>query len=267
MAENASPHWELLKAQVRGQASYRASFWLDMIGNLVFLGADLLTIVVIFRVTDSLGGFSRSDVLLMFGLGTVAFNLADLAVGNIERIRFYVRTGTLDTVLIRPLGVLPQLLALDFGVRRVGRLLYAMTILVVALSLSGVDWTLAKAVLVVVAPLAGAALFGSIFVATSTVAFWWIESGELAASVTYGGRDFSTYPATVYSGWFRRIFAYGMGFGFVAYYPALTLLDRPDPLGLPAFTGWLSPLIAPVALGLAALAWRTGVRHYRSTGS
>ncbi|MBB5869491.1 ABC-2 type transport system permease protein [Allocatelliglobosispora scoriae] len=262
-----TPYWELLKAQVRGQASYRASFWLDMVGNFALLGGDLLTVIVLFQVTPSLGGFTRPQVLVMFALGMVAFNVADLAVGNIERIRMYVRTGTLDTVLIRPLGVLSQLLALDFGVRRIGRVLYAVTILVVALVLADVAWTPAKAVLVVVAPIAGAALFGSIFVAASAVAFWWIESGEIAATVTYGGRDFSTYPITVYGQLFRRVFAYGLGFGFVAYYPALVLLELPDPLGLPELTGWASPLVALVAVGLAALVWRTGVRHYRSTGS
>jgi ABC-2 type transport system permease protein len=65
----------------------------------------------------------------------------------------------------------------------------------------------------------------------------------------------------------RRLFAYGLGFAFVAYYPALTLLDRRDPLGAPAHLGYASPLIAVVAAAAAGLLWRTGIRHYRSTGS
>ncbi|HEY7175036.1 MAG TPA: ABC-2 family transporter protein, partial [Micromonosporaceae bacterium] len=54
---------------------------------------------------------------------------------------------------------------------------------------------------------------------------------------------------------------------FVAYYPALTMLRRPDPIGLPAWTGWLSPAVGVSACACAALVWRVGVRHYRSTGS
>jgi len=104
-------------------------------------------------------------------------------------------------------------------------------------------------------------------VATATVAFWWIDSGEFANGFTYGGRDFTSYPITVYSGFFRRVFAYGLGFGFVAYHPTLGLLGRPDPLGLPAWMAWSTPAVAAAACGLAALAWRSGVRHYRSTGS
>jgi ABC-2 type transport system permease protein len=121
--------------------------------------------------------------------------------------------------------------------------------------------------LLVVAPIAGAVFFGAIFVATATLAFWWIESGEASAIVTYGGRDFTGYPTSIFGGWFRRVFAYALGMAFVAYYPALALLGVPDPLGLPAWAGWAAPAVAPVAAMAAGLVWRTGVRHYRSTGS
>lgn len=263
----ANPYLALLTTHVRARAAYRFSFWVDMASNVAFLGADLLALLVMFAVADNLGGFTRPQVLVMFGFSGVAFTLADMAVGNIERLRSYVRTGLLDTVLIRPLSVMGQLLAIDFGVRRVGRLIYSITILVVALGLVHPQWTLARAALVVVAPIAGAVLFGSIFVATSTVAFWWIESGELGNVVTYGGRDFTSYPTAIYGGWFRRLFGYALGLSFVAYYPALFVLGVPDPLGLPAWAGWVCLLAAPVAAGAAALIWRTGVRNYRSTGS
>ena len=81
------------------------------------------------------------------------------------------------------------------------------------------------------------------------------------------GHDFASYPVTVYGALMRRLLAYGLGFAFVAYYPALALLGRPDPLGAPAHLGYAAPLIALAAAALAGLLWRTGVRHYRSAGS
>jgi ABC-2 type transport system permease protein len=103
--------------------------------------------------------------------------------------------------------------------------------------------------------------------ATATVTFWWVESGELGNALTYGGHDFSGYPITAYGALFRRLFAYGLGFAFVAYYPALVLLGRDDPLGAPAALGYGCPLIAAAAAFLAGLLWRAGIMHYRSTGS
>lgn len=262
-----SPYLHLIRAELRGQASYRTSFAVDVAGNFLTIGMDLLALLVMFRVTPALGGFSVREAVFLLALANSGFALADLAVGSIERIRRYVRTGLLDGILVRPLGVLPQLLAMDVGLHRVGRVIGSAGLLGAAVALVGIDWTPARAVLFVLTPLAGALFFGSIFVASATVAFWWIESGELANSLTYGGRDFASYPITVYGKWFRRLFAYGLGFGFVAYHPALALLGRTDPLGLPAWVGWTSPLAAVAAAGVAAVVWRVAVRHYRSTGS
>jgi len=257
----------LLGAQVRAQTQYRFSFWLDAVASSVISLLDIVAVLVLFRATPALSGFSVRQCLVIAALGNVAFSLADASVGNIDTMRQYIRTGRLDAMLLRPLGVLPQLVFGDFAPRRLGRVLQSCVVLVVTLVLVHPQWTVGRAVLVVVAPIAGAVIFSSVFVAGSTVAFWFVESGEFANAFTYGGRDFTLYPVSIYPGWFRGIFAYGLGFAFVAYYPALALLGLPDPLGAPPALAWCSPLVAVPAVAVAALIWRTGVRHYRSTGS
>ncbi|MBO4163160.1 ABC-2 family transporter protein [Micromonospora sp. MMS20-R2-23] len=257
----------LLGAQARSQTAYRASFLLDLLGNVGATVFDVVTVLVIYGVTRELGGFTLRETLVMVGLSASAFAVADLLVGNIERLPTHVRTGLFDAVLLRPLGALPQLLLMNLPLRKVSRGVFGVGVLVVALTSAGIDWTPARVALAVVAPLAGVVFFGSLFVATATVSFWWVDSGELANSVTYGGRDFTTYPVTIFDGWFRAAFAYGLGFAFVSYQPALALLGRADPLGLPSWAGWAAPAVALVAAALAATAWRTGIRHYRSTGS
>jgi ABC-2 type transport system permease protein len=257
----------ILAAQIRGQASYRTSFALDLAANALTPVIDLVALVAVFQVTRTLGTFSAIEVLVMFGLSGVGFSLADLLVGNIEKIQTYVRQGLLDTVLVRPLPVLGQLITGDFTLRRVSRVVVSVVVLALATSWAQVQWTPARVALVLTAPIFGAAFFGAMFVATATVAFFWIDSGQFAHGFTYGGRDFTSYPMNVYSGVFQKLFAYSMGFAFVAYYPALALLGRTDPLGAPDWVVWGTPLVALVAIGLAGVAWRFGVRHYRSTGS
>lgn len=269
MAEHprATAYRALLVAQVRAQTQYRFSFWLDAVSSSVVSLLDIVAVLVLFRATPALGGFSVRQCLLIAALGNVAFSLADASVGNIDTMRQYIRTGRLDSMLLRPMGVLPQLVFGDFAPRRLGRVLQSCLVLAGTLIWLDPQWTVGRVVLVVAAPLAGAVIFASVFVAGSTVAFWFVESGEFANAFTYGGRDFTLYPISIYPGWFRKIFAYGLGFAFVAYYPGLALLGVADPLGAPAALAWCSPLIAVPAVLAAALVWRVGVRHYRSTGS
>lgn len=263
----ANAYRELLLAQVRSQTQYRLSFALDLLFSTMLTALDIATVWVLFAVNDSLGGFGGPEVLLMVGIGALAFPVADFTVGNVDRLRVYVRSGLFDAVLLRPLSALGQLVVMDFAPRRAGRVVQGAAIYVVALSVAPVQWSVPVVTLVVVAPLAGAVFFGAIFVAGATVAFWWIDSGEVANAFTYGGKDMSMYPMTVYGGLFRRFFAYGLGFAFIAYLPALAMLGRSDPLGTPDWLRWCSPLTALIVAAGAGLFWRTGVRHYRSTGS
>jgi ABC-2 type transport system permease protein len=267
VADRASAYWALFRGHARGNMSYRVSFTVDVLTNVSATALDVFTVLVLFTVTRTLGGFDVRSALVVTCLTACAFALADLVVGNIEKIKLYVRTGLFDAILLRPLGALPQLLLMDMPIRKFSRGIFGTAVYAVSLASADIAWTPARAVLAVVAPLGAILFFAAVFVATATVAFWWTESGEIGNAFTYGGRDFTSYPVTVYSGWFRTVFAYGLGFAFVAYYPALALLGRPDPVGLPDWVGWVAPAVGLPAAAAAAALWRVGVRQYRSTGS
>ena len=257
----------LIGGQFRSVASYRASFAVELLSNVGATAFDVVTVVVLFSSTTVVAGFTLAEAMLVVSLSSLGFALADFTVGNIDHLKTYVRTGTMDAVLVRPLGALAQLVCMDLPVRKALRLLLSTGVLVFALRVNELVWAPATVLLLVITPLAGAVFFGAIFVLSASLAFWWVDSGEVGNAFTYGGRDFTSYPIPLYGGWFRAFFAYALGFGFVAYQPAITLLGRADPLGLPGWTGFLSPLVACVAATIAAVVWRAGIRHYRSTGS
>jgi ABC-2 type transport system permease protein len=257
----------MVAGKFRSVASYRTSFAFEVISNLGSTVLDVLTVFVMFRAATVVGGFTLTEAVLMTGLAMTGFVFCDAVVGNIDDLQKYVRAGTFDTILLRPLGVLPQLIFMDLPIRKVLRVAFGVTLYGVALHINHVHWTPARVLLAVLAPIGGAVFFGAVFVLSASIAFWWVDSGQVGNAFTYGGRDFTSYPISVYGGWFRDVFAYALGFGFVAYQPALALLGRADPVGLPGWAGFAAPLVCLPATLVAALVWRSGVRHYRSTGS
>jgi viologen exporter family transport system permease protein len=257
----------LVQAQIHSQTQYRVSFGVDLGLAALMTLIEAAMVLVLFRVTPTIGGFDLREVLLMSALAAISFDLADFLVGNIERLSRYVRTGLFDTVLVRPLGALPQLLCTDFSLRRAGRVAQSTALLVVVLWYADIAWTPERALLLIVVPVSGCALFAATFVLSASVAFWFVESGEIANAFTYGGKEFARYPATIYPIALRRVFGYGMGLALVGYHPALVLTGRADPLGGPSWLAWLAPIAALSAWALALFVWRTGIRHYRSTGS
>ncbi|GLW91465.1 ABC transporter permease [Actinokineospora globicatena] len=267
LLDTARVYGRVLRAQVRSQWQYRTSMLLEILGSTVVNGLDIATVFVLFSVTGVLGGFTGTEVLLMTALSAVSFTWGDLVAGSADKLREYVRSGLFDSLLLRPLSALLQLAVITFALRRIGRAVQGLVLYIVALCVADIPWTVERTLFALIVPISGAVFFSSLFVAGATVAFWWIESGELANAFTYGGRDFTSYPSTMYGGWFRDLFTLGLGFGFVAYFPSLVLLGKPDPLGLPTAVAWGSPLVSIIAACLATVIWRFGVRHYRSTGS
>jgi ABC-2 type transport system permease protein len=113
----------------------------------------------------------------------------------------------------------------------------------------------------------GTAIFGAVWVLTSSIAFWTVETQEIANSFTYGGDFLTDYPIDVLSGWLRRLVVFVVPLASVVYLPTVRLLDKPMPLGLPRAAAWSGPFVA-VAAGLVARGvWGLAIRHYRSTGS
>jgi ABC-2 type transport system permease protein len=110
-------------------------------------------------------------------------------------------------------------------------------------------------------------VFLAIFIVGAATAFWTPQTGELTNMFSFGGQFMTSYPMHIYQSWMRSIFTFVIPLAFVNYYPALYLLGKPDPLGLPLWTPFLAPLLAGAVLGGAAAFWRVGVRRYQSTGS
>lgn len=257
----------IVSSRIRSQLAYPASFALDLTAQVIGQCIELVAILVVFTQVSSLGGFDRHEVVLMYGLAATAFGLADLAVGQIQELPTYIRTGELDVLLLRPLGTLPQLLCADVSLKRLGRVGAGVAVLGYALATAGIGWTPLRVLVAASAPLVGAVILAAIWVAANTVSFWLVDGREVANSVTYGSSFSTSYPITVYGPWLRRVLCFAVPGAFVAYFPALALLGRPDPLGFPDALRYASPLVAVVAVGVAALVWRTGVRRYQGTGS
>ena len=97
------------------------------------------------------------------------------------------------------------------------------------------------------------------------IQFWTADTSEVANAFTYGGDTVMKYPLTVYPTEVVKALTFVLPLAFVNWYPALYVLGRDDPFGCRAgsSTRHRSPRWCLTAAGLA---WRTGVRHYRSTG-
>ncbi len=267
MGESIALYRTLVAARIRGDLQYRASFWLMTTASAFMTLMDFAVILVLFTRVDRLAGWSVGEVAFLYGASGMSFHAADFLVGGLDSLPMHVKSGSFDRFLTRPVSPRTQLMAEGFAFRRLGRVVQAAAVLAYGMAAAPIDWTLARAAMVPAMVLVGVAVYAGIWLAVASVPFWLIEGREFANAFTYGSNFSTSYPITIYGPWLRRVVCYAVPAAFVAYFPALALLDRPDPLGLPHELRYANPVVALVTVAVAALVWRTAVRHYQGAVS
>jgi ABC-2 type transport system permease protein len=266
VAESILVWRRLVGAQVRSQLQYPTSFALQIVGTVLISFIDFLAVLIVFHNVRRLGTWSVHEVALLYAISMIAFAFADLVVGHIDLLPQKIRDGNFDLLLVRPRSTLFQVVVLDFQLRRLGKAAQAAVVLVWALANLHIDWTFGRVAMLVLMVPVGTVIFAAVWVAAACVVFWTTEGGEFANGFTYGGNFLTEYPIDLYAQWMRRLLAFIVPLGFVAYFPALYILDKPDPLGLPRALEFSGPVVAVAASLAAGAIWRFAVRHYRSAG-
>ena len=257
----------LLSANFRSQMQYRVSFIADLVGNFLVAILDLAMVGILLTRFSAIGGWTLGEVLFLYGSSSVSFSLAELIAGGFDDFDAWVVRGEFDQVLLRPLPITFQMLTARFHVRRIGRLAQALIALILAFTLLDLRWDAGQVAFFAVMLLGGMLLFTSIFIAGATFAFWAPHAHEAVNIFTYGGQFMLSYPLHIYQQWMVSVFTFVIPMAFINYYPALYLLGKPDPFGLPSFVPFLSPIVAVAAFRVTLALWRSGVKHYQSTGT
>lgn len=252
---------------IRSTTTYRSSFALTLFSSFTVTLFDFVVILLMFGQVEGLGGFSFGEVAFLYGTTGTSFGLADLTMGSLQRMGKRVRDGSLDTFLMRPAPVLAQVAADKFALRRLGRVAQGALVLVWSLVVLDVDWTAAKVLLVPAMVLCGTVIFSAVMVVGASALFLAQDAAEVTNSFTYGGNTLLQYPPTIFAQDLVKGVVYVVPLAFVNWLPALYVLGRPAPAGVPGWAAFLSPVVAAVCCALAGLAWRAGLRSYRSTGS
>ncbi len=254
-------------AWVRAGFTYRTSFVVLTSTGMILTFLDFAIILIMFSHLDALGGFTLTQIAVLYGLSGFAIGVADLLLGNAEMLGQRVRDGTLDQMLVRPVPALVQVAADRFALRRVGRVLQSGAVLGWGLSAAPIDWTPLRVLVLASALVCGSLIFASLFVLGGAFQVFAGDASEVANAFTYGGNTLTQYPLAIYPVEVVRAVTFIVPLAFVNWYPALYVLGVDDPFDLPAAFQVASPVVAALFVAVAALTWRTALRHYRSTGS
>lgn len=252
---------------IKSQLQYPVSFLLQTLAQLIMEGGEMMALILIIDRFDHLHQWEAGDLFFFFGIMSVTFYLTEcFGRGITGAFPSMVRSGQLDTLLLRPRGILTQVLCSDVDPRRITCIAVGVVALIIGSRLSAVSWTPLKVLLLFEAVAFGFLLILALFMIEAIFCIHSVKSVELVNAITYGGRSACEYPVTIYPRPLRVLFTTLAPFALVLQIPAGYILEKPL-FPWPAWTAFLCPLSGAVIFAVIELFFQRAMRFYRSTGS
>ena len=252
---------------LKSQLQYPVSFLLQTLAQLIMEGGEMMALILVISRFERLGHWEPGDLFFFFGIMSVTFYLTEcFGRGVTGAFPSMVRTGQLDTLLLRPRGVVTQVICSAVDPRRIACIAVGVVALVAGSRLSSVRWSFLKGFLLVEAVSFGFMLILGLFLIEAIFCIHSVKSVELVNAVTYGGRSACEYPVDIYPRPLRILFTAFAPFALVLQVPAAYILDKPLFQG-PGWLVLLCPLSGAVLFCVIYLLFRRAIRFYRSAGS
>ena len=255
-----------MKMLWKSAAQYRSSLVMQVIAQVVMTAGDLLAVLVLMDRFLHIGRWQPAEVLFFFGVMQLTFAMTECFGRGISSFQGFVGSGSFDTVLLRPRGLLLQVICSQLDPRRFGSFLVGGAAVALASRALGLQWTAAKALLFGETVLGSLLLLLGLFLIEATASFFSVRSIEMVNALTYGGRSTCQYPIDIYPKPLRLLFLYVAPIALCMHLPVSVMLGRPM-FDVPGWCVWAAPLAGLLFFLLMAKAWYVGVKHYRSTGS
>lgn len=262
LAYYARIYFLIVSQYLKARMQYKADFWISAVGMALQCLMGYFTLWVMFRSIPSLAGWRYDELVFLYSFSLLAVSPAAIVFDNVWSLRFHIQQGTFIRYYFKPLNMMFYYMSEMVNIKAFTQLVFAIALLISSSIALGIRWDI-PAVLALLGLLASASLImTSLLVLSASTAFWIVNSyGVLNFFMRM--RDYSRYPVTIFTGFFRIFFTFVVPIGFVAFFPSRALL-RPAEAG---WEVWLTPAVGAGLFALAYLVWDRGTKAWSGTGS
>lgn len=239
------------------QLEYRLNFWATGALSLFWVVWASAGIGVYFRFTDTIAGWSYPELVVVIGLFYTLNGVRQALIQpNLAKMTEYIRLGTLDFLLTKPVNA--QFLV---SFRHLGIYNCLDPVLGLGLALAGLiaaDRPVRLSALLSFGLLLASALvllYGlSLLLISASV---WAVDSEGIDDLLQGAVETGRFPVQLYRGIVQALLTVAVPVAFLTTFPAEALLGRVAPAIL-----LIAPLMATASVLAGSFMWRMALRSY-----
>lgn len=232
---------------------------------------EMISVVVMYLMLSSfvhIKGWQMNELFFLYSFLFLSYSLFIFFFTGIRDFDNMVYTAEFDSFLIRPLGLMFQIVAsrVDFCAG-IGHGTVGVILMLKTANSVGIQWNAQSITYYIAALIGGAIIQASLFMVSSVFSFWAIKTVNVRNMIFFNSRRFAGYPISFYPGIIQKILMFVVPFAFVSYFPAQYFLKKPD-IGM-FWNGYLylTPVVGILMFFLVYMFWRFGLKQYKSSGN
>lgn len=251
-----------ISKQIKALMIYRADFVVGILCLFLSFITATFSIWAIFEKTNSVGGWTKHEVIFMYGYNLFVSGVAWLFFNQSWALRDSVISGGFIKYKIRPINPLFHFFAESIDLRSIVTAILGLITLIASASELHYSWTAKYIVLMLIFSVLSAALLAGLIVLASAMAFRFTISNPLLGFLA-GMHGIAHFPMTIYGRVMGTFLSTVVPIAFMSFYPCAILLGKID-----GYTPIYQMLAIILVLWVVAIKlWLGGVRRYELSGT
>jgi len=236
----------------------------------VFLreATSIIVIYFTFQKFTNINGWNINEMFFLFSFIFVTYSILILLFTGLRDFEYLIYTGEFDRFLLRPRGLLFQVIVWDADYfAAIGHGTLGIILFITTANSVGITWNVTNILFCISAIVGGVLIQGAIFLVLAALSIYFIKTGSAKDLFYYNARNLAQYPISIYPGLIQKFLIFIIPFAFVNYFPAQYFLQKPDMSNY--WSGYMYLTFA-VGFGLFFIAyifWKHSIKRYSSTGS
>ncbi|MFP7486746.1 ABC-2 family transporter protein [Priestia filamentosa] len=247
---------------MKTRLQYRADLFVEILSDLLFQAVNLVFILVVFGHTQLLHGWSRDEIIFIYGFFLVPFAIFSTFFNIWDFNERYIVKGEMDRILTRPIHSLFQVILERIELESLFGAVTGLAVMIYAGSLLDLPFHWYDPFIFLLFVIGGALVYGGIFISLATIGFW-SDARTSIMPTMYNIGNYGRYPVDIYNNVIRYILTWILPFAFVGVYPAAYFLKREEWY----WYSFLTPVVGLAFFILSIVLWNTGVKRYRGAGN
>jgi ABC-2 type transport system permease protein len=207
-------------------SAYRTNFVLMNLFDLIWTVAAPLVTILIYGAGASFPGWTFWEAMLMQAIFGLSSALCAVFIENIVwETMNYVREGTLESVLLKPMPPILYMFSTCFRINSFGGILGSIVLIIISSAFC--DITLSNLPLCIIVFIAGFAVNTAASLISAAASFKWVANSRLS-EIRMSFENFGKYPVKIFPGALRLIVTFLLPFAAMGCFPAEILLGTFD---------------------------------------